>query len=89
MLPPDQNSPRCAEPHDKAPYVSPLRITEQYPNTVAYADSITGDWAGMVYKHAYVWYLTTPYMNFGHPTPCRSKIDGFLLLQTLHKEQYE
>ena len=89
MLQPDQNLPTCAEPHDKTPYLSPLRVTEQYPNTVAYEDGVTGEWSGMVYKHAETWYLTTPYMNHGHPSPCRSKIDGFLLLQTLHKEQHE
>jgi len=72
-----------------ATYQSPLRVLEQYPTTVAYVDSATGEWAGMVYKHQGEWYLTTPLLGNGHPTPCFSKIGGFHLLQTLHSLQHE
>jgi hypothetical protein len=89
MLNPDQSLPKCVEPHDKVPYQSPLRVLKQFESTVAYVDSITGVWVGMVYKHEGVWFLTAPLLNNGHPAPCRSKIDGFLLLNSLHQEQHE
>lgn len=67
------------------PYQSPLRITENLPSLVMYADTKTSCEVGRVYKaDDGRWYLSTGYLNNWNPIEVFAKYKGFLFLHKLH-----
>ena len=76
--------------YDKVEYQSPILIDENYPSFVTYKCALTGKYIGKVYKtdDGY-WWLTTIYLAYGRPVEVFSKIEGFLLLNNLHKQTHE
>ena len=69
------------------PYQSPLRITENLPSLVLYADTKTTCEVGRVYKaNDGRWYLSTGYLNDWMPIEVFAKYKGFLFLQKLHSD---
>ncbi len=71
---------------DPVPYTSPLKANEQYPSVVHYQCSKTGSQVGVVYRtQGGSWYLSSSYLGW-NTTEVFSKIEGFLLLNNLHKQ---
>ena len=69
-------------------YQSPLLIDENHPSVVTYKCAKTRVLVGKVYKTADGrWWLTTPFWNNWNPVEVFSKIEGFLLLNNLFKQQ--
>ena len=69
-------------------YQSPLLIDENHPSVVTYKCAKTRVLVGKVYKtQDGRWWLTTPFWNNWNPVEVFSKIEGFLLLNNLFKQQ--
>ena len=69
-------------------YQSPLLIDENHPSVVTYKCAKTRVLVGKVYKTPDGrWWLTTPFWNNWNPVEVFSKIEGFLLLNNLFKQQ--
>lgn len=84
------SSGRWAVSYNKVEYQSPLLIDENYPSFVTYKCSVTLNYVGKVYKtESGHWWLTTIYLAHGTPVEVFSKIEGFLLLNNLHKQKHE
>jgi hypothetical protein len=76
--------------YDKVEYQSPILIDENYPSFVTYKCALTRRYIGKVYKtEDGSWWLTTVYLRYGTPIEVFSKIEGFLLLNNLHKQNHE
>ena len=74
-----------AEYGKPAKYQSPLRVDLCYPSAVSYKDALSGKLVGVVSKgNNGQWTLSTVY-NIA-AIKVESKIEGFLLLSRLHKE---
>lgn len=70
-------------------YQSPLLVDENYPSIVTYKCSVTRKFVGKVYKTADGrWWLTSAFLPDGNAIEVFSKIDGFFLLNQLHKQQH-
>ena len=68
-------------------YQSPILIDENYPSVVTYKCARTLQHIGKVYKTADGrWWLATCYLNHWHPVEVFSKIEGFLFLNSLYKQ---
>lgn len=67
-------------------YKSPLRVREQAPSFVEYADGLTNQKVGIVYSKEGKWYLSTRYFGNWHPLEVFSKYQGFLVLNKFHKQ---
>ena len=72
--------------YDKVDYQSPILIDENFPSLVTYKCAKTLQPIGKVYKTDAGWYLSSPYLNEVFPVEVFSKIEGFLLLNNLHKQ---
>jgi len=71
-------------------YQSPILIDENLPSLVTYKCAITKQHIGKVYKtEDGRWWLATPYISHWTPIEVFSKIEGFLLLNNLHKRHHE
>jgi hypothetical protein len=71
-------------------YQSPLMVDEVYPSVVTYKCAKTLQHVGQVYKTADGrWWLTSVFLPDGNAVEVFSKIEGFQLLNTLHKQQHE
>lgn len=71
-------------------YQSPLMVDEVYPSTITYKCAKTLQHVGKVYKTADGrWWLTSVFLPDGNTVEVFSKIEGFLLLNQLHKQQHE
>ena len=70
----------------KVEYQSPILIDENFPSIVTYKCANTGHFIGKVYKTGDHWWLATCYLNHWAPIEVFSKIEGFLLLNNLHKQ---
>ncbi len=74
----------------KVDYQSPLLIDECYPSLVTYRCGVTREYVGKVYKtEEGRWWLATIFFSHGTPIEVFSKIEGFFLLQNLHKQHHE
>jgi hypothetical protein len=63
---------------------------EVYPSVVTYKCAVTRKFVGKVYKTADGrWWLTSVFLPDGNAVEVFSKIEGFQLLNTLHKQQHE
>jgi hypothetical protein len=70
-------------------YQSPLMVDEVYPSVVTYKCAVTRKFVGKVYKTADGrWWLTSVFLSDGNAVEVFSKIEGFQLLNTLHKQQH-
>ena len=75
---------------DSVEYQSPLLIDENLPSVVTYKCAITREYVGKVYKTADgKWWLSTIFLSHGTPVEVFSKIEGFFLLNNLHKQNHE
>lgn len=73
--------------YDKVEYQSPILIDENYPSVVTYKCARTYEPIGKVYKtEDQRWWLATRYLQHWTPVEVFSKIEGFLLLNNLHKQ---
>ena len=73
--------------YDKVDYQSPILIDENFPSLVTYKCAKTLQPIGKVYKtDTGHWYLSSPYLNEVFPVEVFSKIEGFFLLNNLHKQ---
>jgi hypothetical protein len=71
-------------------YQSPLLIDENLPTVVTYKCAVTLQHVGKVYKtEDGRWWLVTCYLNHWMPVEVFSKIEGFLLLNNLYKQNHE
>ena len=71
-------------------YSSPLMVDEVYPSVVTYKCAVTRKFVGKVYKTADGrWWLTSVFLPDGNAVEVFSKIGGFQLLNTFHKQQHE
>ena len=71
-------------------YQSPLLVDECWPTFVTYRCAVTLEHVGKVYKTADErWWLTTIFFSHGTPIEVFSKIEGFFLLNNLHKQNHE
>jgi len=71
-------------------YQSPLMVDENFPSTVTYKCAVTGDYVGKVYKTGDGrWWLSSIFFAHGTPIEVFSKIEGFFLLNNLHKQKHE
>jgi len=71
-------------------YQSPLLVDECWPTFVTYKCAVTLEHVGKVYKTADgKWWLTTIFFAHGTPIEVFSKIEGFFLLNNLHKQNHE
>jgi hypothetical protein len=71
-------------------YQSPLMVDEVYPSVVTYKCAVTRKFVGKVYKTADGrWWLTSVFLPDGNAVEVFSKIEGFQLLNTLHKQHHE
>lgn len=71
-------------------YQSSLLVDEVYPSIVTYKCAKTLQHIGQVYKTAGGrWWLTSVFLPDGNAVEVFSKIEGFFLLNTLHKQQHE
>lgn len=74
----------------KVDYQSPILIDENFPSLVTYKCAKTLELIGKVYKTADGrWWLATPFLNHWMPVEVFSKIEGFLFLNNLHKQNHE
>ena len=68
-------------------YQSPLMVDEVHPSAVTYKCTVTRKFVGKVYKTADGrWWLTSVFLPDGNAVEVFSKIDGFFLLNQLHKQ---
>ena len=68
-------------------YQSPILIDENLPSIVTYKCAKTLQHIGKVYKTTDGrWWLTTCFLNHWMPVEVFSKIEGFLLLNNLYKQ---
>jgi len=68
-------------------YQSPILIDENYPSIVTYKCAKTLQLIGKVYKTADGrWWLATCFLSHWQPVEVFSKIEGFLLLNNLYKQ---
>jgi hypothetical protein len=68
-------------------YQSPILIDENYPSVVTYKCARTGHYIGKVYKTSEGrWWLATCFLNHWTPLEVFSKIEGFLCLNNLYKQ---
>jgi hypothetical protein len=75
---------------DPVEYQSPILIDENLPSLVTYKCAITKQHIGKVYKtQDGRWWLATPYISHWTPIEVFSKIEGFFLLNNLHKRHHE
>jgi hypothetical protein len=75
---------------DPVDYQSPLLIDENLPSIVTYKCAVTGDYVGKVYRtQDSRWWLSTIFFSHGTPIEVFSKIEGFFLLNNLHKQKHE
>jgi hypothetical protein len=71
-------------------YQSPILIDENYPSIVTYKCARTLQSIGKVYKTADGrWWLATCYLHHWTPVEVFSKIEGFLFLNNLYKQNNE
>ena len=71
-------------------YQSPILIDENYPSIVTYKCATSMQLIGKVYKTADGrWWLATSFLNHWMPVEVFSKIEGFLFLNNLYKQQHE
>jgi len=71
-------------------HLSPLLVDECYPTFVTYKCAVTREYVGKVYSTPDGrWWLTTIFFHYGTPIEVFSKIEGFVLLNTLHKQKHE
>jgi hypothetical protein len=71
-------------------YQSPLLIDENMPSIVTYKCAITGELVGKVYRTENgKWWLATSFLDHWMPVEVFSKIEGFFLLNNLHKQKHE
>lgn len=76
--------------YDKVDYQSPILIDENLPSLVTYKCARTGSHIGKVYRNPDGrWWLATCFLNHWMPVEVFSKIEGFLLLNNLRKQQHE
>jgi hypothetical protein len=74
----------------KVEYQSPLLIDENFPSIVTYKCAVSMEHVGKVYKTADGrWWLSTIFFSHGTPIEVFSKIEGFFLLNNLHKQKHE
>ena len=75
---------------DPVEYQSPILVDENYPSVVTYKCAITLQPIGKVYKTVDGrWWLATCFLKHWTPVEVFSKIEGFLLLNNLHKQNHE
>jgi len=68
-------------------YQSPILIDENYPSIVTYKCAKTLQLIGKVYKTADGrWWLATCFLSHWMPVEVFSKIEGFLFLNQLYKQ---
>ena len=68
-------------------YQSPILIDENYPSIVTYKCARSKQLIGKVYKTADGrWWLATCYLQHWQPVEVFSKIEGFLFLNSLYKQ---
>lgn len=68
-------------------YQPPIFIDENYPSVIIYKCAKTFQPIGKVYKTPNGrWWLETCYLRHWQPVEVFSKIEGFLLLNKLHKQ---
>ena len=67
-------------------YQSPILVDENQPEFVTYLCAVTKQKIGRVYKTDGHWWLASCYWIHWTPVEVFSKIEGFFLLQTLHKQ---
>lgn len=68
-------------------YQSPILIDENYPSIVTYKCARTLQLIGKVYKTADGrWWLATCFLHHWMPVEVFSKIEGFLFLNSLYKQ---
>jgi hypothetical protein len=71
-------------------YQSPLLIDANLPSIVTYKCAVTGNYVGKVYRtEDEKWWLSTIFFAYGTPIEVFSKIEGFFLLNNLHKQKHE
>ena len=71
-------------------YQSPLLVDENYPSVVTYKCAVTLKPVGKVYKTADGrWWLISVFLSDGNAVEVFSKIGGFQLLNTLHKQNQQ
>lgn len=69
---------------------SPILVDECYPTFVTYKCGVTNQYIGKVYSTSdRRWWLTTIFFDHGTPLEVFSKIEGFVLLENLHKQGHE
>ena len=69
-------------------YKSPLRVYENLPSLVVYKCSQTEAVVGKVYKTPEEkWFLATRYIGHWQPLEVFTKYQGFLFLNSLHKQR--
>lgn len=72
----------------KVEYQSPILIDENFPSIVTYKCARTLQSIGKVYKtEDGRWWLATCYLHHWTPVEVFSKIEGFLFLNSLYKQQ--
>ena len=70
-------------------YQSPILIDENYPSIVTYKCAKSKQLIGKVYKTADErWWLATCFLQHWQPVEVFSKIEGFLFLNSLHKQHH-
>jgi len=70
-------------------YQSPLMVDEVHPSVVTYKCAKTLQHVGKVYKTADGrWWLSSVFLPDGNAVEVFSKIGGFQLLNTLHKQNH-
>ena len=68
-------------------YQSPILIDENYPSCVTYKCAKSMQLIGKVYKTADGrWWLATCFLQHWQPVEVFSKIEGFLFLNNLYKQ---
>jgi hypothetical protein len=74
----------------KVEYQSPILIDENFPSVVTYKCAKTLQFIGKVYKTADGrWWLASCFLKHWQPVEVFSKIEGFLFLNNLHKQNHE
>jgi len=75
---------------DPVEYQSPLLIDANTPSCVTYKCAITKELVGKVYRTENgKWWLQSCFLNHWTPVEVFSKIEGFFLLNNLHKQKHE